>query len=136
MSSNGTTATKLRTLLIRRAVFVIGLFASLAPIASSQAAASEPFDRQTAIRANDMGKKSERDMLAKHRMAVTWPSHGVGERLRKSVHDQITLRKVLRMQSVDSWNALFIRHLIEGGMRNIEAQRVKGRVEGDYRILV
>ena len=75
-------------------------------------------------------------MLAKHRIAVARQVHGARERLGKSVHDRIAPAELPRPESFDPRNTLFIRHLIKGGLRNIEAQRIKGCIEADCGILV
>src|ERR1700726_550824 len=93
----------------RRVAAQVGLdeFVSAPQLPGGQSAACKAFDRETAIDANDMSKKRERDILAKHRRAVAGAGHRAGERLGKPVHDQVAPAELPGTKSFDSRNPGF-----------------------------
>src|SRR5271170_3955084 len=86
----------------RRVASQVGVdeFVSTPQLPRGQAAARELFDRQATIDANDVSKKRERHMVAKHGGAVARTGHGAGEGLGKSVHDRVAPAERPRTKSL------------------------------------
>src|ERR1700686_5213310 len=99
------------------------------------AASVPPPDRDAAVSAHNVSKKSKRDTVGKHRGSVARLLHRAGEGLRQAEHNQIAGTKIRRVKSFHPANSGFIGHLIKRNLRDIEADRIERDVQTDDRMV-